>query len=87
MTDEGLNPLDVPDATDVEVRVTGDTAIVTGLVHEKGLLTAETVFRRRRLTNFSRQNGRSVCIAVHEATSSIKFSQAINLLRDCDAVT
>src|SRR5689334_8129502 len=38
LTDKNLNPIDLLDVSDIEVHVRGDTAVATGLVHEKGTI-------------------------------------------------
>ena len=62
-----MNPLDVLDVTDIEVHVRGDTAVATGLIHEKGTIDGRGYeFKGRWLTTFSRQNGKWVCVAMHD---------------------
>ena len=58
LTDKLVNPLDVLDVTDTEVHVRGDTAIATGLIHEKGTLDGRNYeFKGRTLTIFSPTEG------------------------------
>jgi ketosteroid isomerase-like protein len=67
LTDKVVNPLDVLDVTDIEVHVRGDTAIATGLIHERGTIDGRGYeFTGRTLTIFSRQNGRWMCVAIHD---------------------
>jgi ketosteroid isomerase-like protein len=66
-TDRDKNPLDLLEITGVEVRVTGDTAIATGLIHEKGLINGQPYeFRGRTLTTLVRKRGRWFCLAIHD---------------------
>ncbi len=67
LTDKVLNPIDVLDVTNIEVYVRGDTAIATGLVHEKGAIDGRAYeFKGRTLNTFSRQNGKWLCLAIHD---------------------
>lgn len=67
LTDEVVNPIDILDVTNIEVHVRGDTAIATGLVHEKGIIDGRGYdFKGRTLNTFSRQNGKWVCLAIHD---------------------
>ena len=67
LTDRERNPLDLLEITDVDVRTIGDTAIATGLIHEKGLLDGRRYeFRGRTLTTFVRKSGRWHCLAIHD---------------------
>jgi ketosteroid isomerase-like protein len=66
-TDRERNPLDLLELTDVRVVTSGDTAIATGLVHEKGLLDGKPYeFRGRTLITFVRKNDRWRCLAIHD---------------------
>ena len=67
ITDRERNPLDLLEITDVDVRATGDTAIATGLIHEKGRLDGRLYeFRGRTLITFVRKSGRWYCLALHD---------------------
>jgi ketosteroid isomerase-like protein len=67
LTDREKNPLDALEVTDVDVHTTGDTAVATGLIHEKGLLNGQPYeFRGRTLTIFAKRNGRWRCLAIHD---------------------
>lgn len=67
LTDEVVNPIDILDVTNIEVHVRGDTAIATDLVHEKGIIDGRGYdFKGRTLNTFSRQNGKWVCLAIHD---------------------
>jgi len=67
LTDRKRNPLDLLEITDVDFRTTGDTAIATGLIHEKGLFDGQPYeFRGRTLMTFVRKSGRWLCLAMHD---------------------
>ena len=67
LTDRERNPFDLLEITDVDVRTTGDTAIATGLIHERGLLDGRPYeFWGRTLTTFVRKSGRWHCLAMHD---------------------
>lgn len=67
LTDRERNPLYLIEITDVDVRTTGDTAFVTGRIHEKGRLNGQPYeFRGRTLTTFVRESGRWHCLAIHD---------------------
>jgi ketosteroid isomerase-like protein len=66
-TDRERNPLDLLEVTDVSVTTSGDTAIATGLIHEKGLVDGKPYeFRGRTLITYVRKNGRWLCLAIHD---------------------
>jgi ketosteroid isomerase-like protein len=66
-TDRERNPLDLLEVTGVSVSTSGDTAIATGLIHEKGLVDGKPYeFRARTLITFVRKNGRWQCLAIHD---------------------
>jgi hypothetical protein len=66
-TDRERNPLEVLELTDISVVTSGNTAVVTGLVHEKGLLDGKPYeFRGRTLITFVRKNRNWQCLAIHD---------------------
>jgi ketosteroid isomerase-like protein len=66
-TDRERNPLDLLEVTDVSVSTSGDTAIATGLIHEKGLIDGKPYeFRGRTLITFVKKNSRWLCLAIHD---------------------
>ena len=67
LTDRQRNPLDLLEVSDVEVRTSGDTAIATGVIHEKGMLYGKPYeFKGRTLIAYARKNGRWFCLAIHD---------------------
>jgi ketosteroid isomerase-like protein len=67
LTDRERNPLDLLEITEVDVRTSGDTAIATGLIHEKGLIDGRSYeFRGRTLTALVRKGGYWYCLAIHD---------------------
>jgi ketosteroid isomerase-like protein len=67
LTDRDRNPLDLLEITDIDVRTTGNTAIATGLIHEKGLINGRPYeFRGRTLTTLVRKAGHWLCLAIHD---------------------
>jgi ketosteroid isomerase-like protein len=67
LTDREKNPLDTLEVTDVQVRASGDTAVATGIIHEKGLLYGKPYeFRGRMLIAYAKRNGRWLCLAIHD---------------------
>jgi ketosteroid isomerase-like protein len=67
LTDRDRNPLELLEITDINVRTTGNTAIATGLIHEKGLINGQPYeFRGRTLNTFVRKAGRWRCLAIHD---------------------
>ena len=67
LTDREKNPLDVLEITDVQVRVSGDAAVATGTIHEKGLLYSKPYeFHGRTLITYARRNGRWLCLPIHD---------------------
>lgn len=67
LTDAKKNPIELLTVTEVTVSISGDTAIATGLVHEKGLLEGKPYeFRGRTLDTYVRKNGRWLCLAIHD---------------------
>jgi ketosteroid isomerase-like protein len=68
LTDREKNPLDLLEVTDVQVRTSGDTAVATGIVHEKGLLYGKPYdFRGQTLITYARRNGLWLCLAtIHD---------------------
>jgi len=66
-TDRERNPLDVLELADISVVTSGNTAVVTGLVHEKGLLDGKPYeFRGRTLITFVKKNRSWECLAIHD---------------------
>ena|GEM_PF-5536990 len=67
LTDREKNPLDILEVTDVRVRVSGNIAVATGLIHEKGLLYGKPYeFRGRTLITFVRRDNQWLQIACHD---------------------
>jgi ketosteroid isomerase-like protein len=67
LTSRETNPLESLEVTDVEVHVSGNTAIATGLIHEKGLLYGKPYeFHGRTLITFIKKDGRWVQLACHD---------------------
>lgn len=67
LTNRERNPLDLLDVTNVQVRVSGNTAIATGLIHEKGLLYGKRYeFRSRTLITYVKKGGRWLQLACHD---------------------
>ena len=67
LTNRETNPLDILEVTDVQVRVSGNTAVATGLVHEKGLLYGKPYeFRGRTLLTYVKKRGRWLQLACHD---------------------
>jgi len=67
LTNRDRNPLELLEITDIEVRTAGNTAIATGLIHEKGLINGQHYeFRGRTLTTFVRKAGHWRCLAIHD---------------------
>ena len=67
LTDREKNPLEVLEVTDVQVQLSGDTAVATGIIHEKGLLYGKPYeFRGRTLITYARRSGRWLCLAIHD---------------------
>ena len=67
LTSRETNPLETLEVTDVEVHVSGNTAIATGLIHEKGLLYGKPYeFHGRTLITFIKKDGRWVQLACHD---------------------
>jgi ketosteroid isomerase-like protein len=67
LTDREKNPLDILEVTDVQVRSSGDTAVATGTIHEKGLLYGKPYeFRGQTLITYAKRNGRWLCFAIHD---------------------
>ncbi len=49
---------------DLKVRVYGDSAVVTGMYHEKGILKGKPISRRGRFTDtWVKENGTWLCVA------------------------
>ena len=67
LTDREKNPLDLLEVTDLQVRTSGDTAVATGIIHEKGLLYGKPYdFRGQTLITYARRNGLWLCLAIHD---------------------
>jgi ketosteroid isomerase-like protein len=67
LTDREKNPLDTLEVRDVQVQTSGETAAVTGTIHEKGLLDGKPYeFRGRTLITYARRNGHWLCLAIHD---------------------
>jgi ketosteroid isomerase-like protein len=67
LTDEKKNPIELLTVTEITVGVSGNTAIATGLVHEKGLLEGKPYeFRGRTLDTYVKKNGRWLRLAIHD---------------------
>jgi ketosteroid isomerase-like protein len=67
LTDREKNPFDALEVTDVQVQVSGDTAVATGIIHEKGLLYGKPYeFHGRTLITYARRRGRWLCLAIHD---------------------
>jgi len=67
LTNRERNPLDILEVTDVQVRVSGNTAVATGLIHEKGLLYGKPYdFRGRTLLTYVKKGGRWLQLACHD---------------------
>jgi ketosteroid isomerase-like protein len=67
LTDRESNPLDILEVTDVRVRVSGNIAVATGLIHEKGLLYGKPYeFRGRTLITFVKRDNQWLQIACHD---------------------
>ena len=67
LTHREKNPLDTLEVTDVQVRASGDTAVATGIIHEKGLLYGKPYeFSSRTLIAYAKRNGRWLCLAIHD---------------------
>ena len=67
LTSRETNPLETLEVNDVEVHVSGKTAIATGLIHEKGLLYGKTYeFHGRTLITFIKRDGRWLQLAGHD---------------------
>jgi ketosteroid isomerase-like protein len=67
LTDREKNPLDTLEVRDVQVQTSGETAAVTGTIHERGLLDGKPYeFRGRTLITYARRNGHWLCLAIHD---------------------
>ncbi len=67
LTNRERNPLDILEVTGVQVRVSGNTAVATGLIHEKGLLYGKPYeFRGRTLLTYVKNGGRWLQLACHD---------------------
>jgi ketosteroid isomerase-like protein len=67
LTDRQKNPLDLLTVTDINVTVSNDAAIATGIIHEKGSLDDKPYeFRGRTLATYVKKNGRWLCFAIHD---------------------
>jgi ketosteroid isomerase-like protein len=67
LTNRERNPLDILEVTDVQVRVSGNTAVATGLIHEKGLLYGKPYeFRGRTLLTYVKKGNRWLQLACHD---------------------
>lgn len=67
LTNRERNPLDILEVSEVQVRLSGNTAIATGLIHEKGLLYGKPYeFRGRTLLTFIKKRGQWLQLACHD---------------------
>lgn len=67
LTDPKLNPLDIIEVTEIEVHVSGDAAVATAKIHEKGQIDGKTYeFRGRTLASYVKRQGRWLCLAMHD---------------------
>ena len=67
LTNRERNPLEILEVTNVQVRISGTTAIATGLVHEKGLLNGKAYeFRGRTLITYINKGGQWLQLACHD---------------------
>ncbi len=67
LTNRERNPLDMLEITDVDIHISGDTAIATGNIHEKGLINSRPYeFRGRTLNVLVRKAGRWFFLAIHD---------------------
>jgi len=67
LTNRERNPLEILEVTNVQVHISGTTAIATGLVHEKGLLYGKAYeFRGRTLITYINKGGHWLQLACHD---------------------